>query len=51
MEYSKDYLIKKAIKKFENMEETLNDCMEMLVNLNNEREVIRYLLYLGFEKQ
>lgn len=50
MDYTKDYLIKKAIKKLDNLNEEFKNCITRLNKLNSEREVIRYLLFLGVEK-
>jgi hypothetical protein len=51
MEYSKEYLIKKAITRLDCLEESLKDLVCMANDLNAERELVRYLLYLGFEKE
>jgi len=50
MEYSKKTLIKEAIRKLENLDEMLKDCMEVINSACEERRLIRYLLWLGFEK-
>ncbi len=50
MEYSKEMLIKEAIRKVENMDDLTKDCLEIITAISNQRKVIRYLLYLGYEK-
>jgi len=51
MDYTKEALIKEAIKRLETLEETLSSCLETINDACAERRVIRYLLFLGCEKE
>jgi hypothetical protein len=51
MEYSKEMLIEEAIKRLDVLEETLQYCQESISAIFAERRVIRYLLFLGCEKE
>ncbi len=51
MEYTKEMLIDEAIKKLNNIDDLLKDCMELISGAHAEREVARYLLFLGCEKK
>lgn len=50
MEYTKEKLINEAIKRLETLDEILKDCHESCCNAIAERKTVRYLLYLGCEK-
>lgn len=51
MEYTKKMLIKEAIRKLENLDEILKDCLEVINSACEQRKLIRYLLWLGFENE
>jgi hypothetical protein len=51
MDYTKEELIKDAIEKLEALDDTLNNCLEMISSACAERRLIRHLLFLGYEKQ
>lgn len=51
MEYSKEDLIKHAIKKLEAQEDALQCASDFVTSAYAERRVIRNLLYLACEKE
>lgn len=51
MDYTKENLIKEAIKRLETLEDTLQEALESINAAYAERRVIRYLLFLGCEKK
>lgn len=51
MEYTKETLIKEAIKRLEALEDVLKDCCELINDAKSERQLIRYLLFLACEKE
>lgn len=50
MEYSKEILMKEAIRKLELLDDILKDCQETISSAIAERKLARYLLYLCLEK-
>ena len=50
MDYTKEKLIEKAIKRLEALDDLLKDCQESIVSAIAERRVIRYLLFLASER-
>jgi hypothetical protein len=51
MEYTKETLIKEAIKRLEALEDTLQQAQELISAAYAERRVIRYLPFLSCEKE
>lgn len=51
MEYTKEFLIKKAIDRLDALDETLEDCQNLISGIYAEKRVVRYLLWLGAEKK
>lgn len=51
MEYTKEFLIKKAIDRLDTIDEVLEDCQNLIKNVYAEKQVVRYLLWLGAERK
>lgn len=51
MDYSKEMLMQEIFKKMESLDDALKSCMEFVNAINEERKVIRYLLWLIYEKK
>lgn len=51
MDYTKEMLIKEALTKLELLDDILKDCQETISSAIATRKLIRYLLWLGFEKE
>lgn len=51
MDYTKEMLIKQAIKKFDMIDELVESCQNLIRGIYAEKETARYLLFLASEKE
>jgi len=51
MEYSKEMLINEALKRLDTIDEEIESCHNLINGIHTEKEIARYLLFLGFEKK
>lgn len=51
MEHTNEELIKEAIKRLDIIDEVLEQCQISLTAVSVEKQIARYLLWLGFEKE
>lgn len=50
MDYTKEELVKDAIRRLEALDDILNNCLEIINSACAERRLVRHLLFLGFEE-
>jgi hypothetical protein len=51
MDYTKEFIIQKAIARLDLIDESLEECQNLINNIYAEKQVARYLFWLGFEKE
>jgi hypothetical protein len=51
MEYSKEMLINEALKRLDTIDEDIVSCHNLINGIHTEKEIARYLLFLGIEKK
>jgi hypothetical protein len=51
MDYTKEFLIQKALNRLDTLDEVLDDCQKSITNIYAEKQTISYLLWLGIKKE